>query len=63
MPTKNDDEVRERLIDYMSKHYGVSLKHDIALLHEPGGLEKLHEKYVLRQGTWAPKPTNQNSEE
>jgi hypothetical protein len=44
-PKNSDIEVRERLGRFIKTHYANTLRKDIEILEQPGGLELLHQKY------------------
>lgn len=38
-------DIREKMINFIKKHYSDTLGGDVNLLDRPDGLEKLHRKY------------------
>lgn len=40
-------DVREKMINFIRKHYTDTLGDDVNLLERPDGLEKLHRKYCV----------------
>ena len=43
--------LRQKMIDFLRKHYPNTLGEDIKLLDEPGGLEKLFKKYCTKENS------------
>lgn len=39
--------VREKMISFIKTYYKDTLGDDVALLDQPGGLDKLHRKYCI----------------
>lgn len=43
-------DIREKMINFIRKHYTQTLGDDVDLLDRPDGLEKLHTKYCNNPG-------------